>query len=856
MLPFRKTTRIVAAMPALAAFCAAQTAPAPADPEVVRLEEFRVTAALEEFSDIARLDRTPVSFTEVTKSEITEALASRDIPFALQNAPSFYVTNTGGGAGDSRLSVRGFNQRNVSILINGVPTNDIENGWLYWSNWDGLGDVTSVIQLQRGLSAVTLPTQSIGGTLNIITDPAAATRGGSAKFEVGDEGFFKQTYVLNSGLLDERFAFTFGFVQKRGDGFVNGTWTEGRGYYLGASWQITPSHKMELFGIAAPQRHGQATFQQNIATYDANFARSLGYTDAQLAFFPEQGRRYSANVGPVSPTYNGQQFYWGGLHPRQNSDTINLSENYYTKPQVNLNWYAKFSDEVNLTTVIYYSGGRGGGAGTLGSFANSTRLPGVGPIGGSPFNWDAAIAANRSPGQLQSDGAYRSIGILRNSVNEQDQFGAIAKLNYSIGDWILTGGLDWRTAKIDHFREVRDLLGGDFFVPNTFQWQYYYDETTNVSTPVATNVRLRLGDKVDYYNTNNVDWLGQFVQAQYRKGPWSGFAVASYSTIQFELENHFVLNPDGSKRVLVSPKKDGYQVKGGAQYAFNKHWTAYANAGYVAKLPIFDAVIIDFDPGRYVADYNQERFHTVEAGVRYHSADGRLTGTLGFYRTKWNDRAATTTNESTVSTITYQRGIDALYQGMELEATFRPGRWLRLDLSASIGDWQYTADGTTETYNLTTDALISSGALSINGLRVGDAPQAQFAFGATVYPTTGLSLSLRGLRADRFWSNYNPEGRINDYAQSWQIPAFTKFDFHVNYRLPDLSRRIELSLFAHVLNVFDEVYVQDATDNWFTSSDPTRNNAAPPGSLPHSAQRAQVFMGAPRTAIVGVKASF
>ena len=26
-------------------------------------------------------------------------------------------------------------------MINGVPQNDMENGWVYWFNWDGVGDV-------------------------------------------------------------------------------------------------------------------------------------------------------------------------------------------------------------------------------------------------------------------------------------------------------------------------------------------------------------------------------------------------------------------------------------------------------------------------------------------------------------------------------------------------------------------------------------------------------------------------------------------------------------------------------------------------------------------------------------------
>ena len=68
---------------------------------------------------------------------------------------SAYATNQGGGAGDAR-NVRGFNQRNVAVMINGIPVNDMENGWVFGQNWDGVADATSSIQLQKGLSAAEL----------------------------------------------------------------------------------------------------------------------------------------------------------------------------------------------------------------------------------------------------------------------------------------------------------------------------------------------------------------------------------------------------------------------------------------------------------------------------------------------------------------------------------------------------------------------------------------------------------------------------------------------------------------------------------------------------------------------------
>lgn len=63
----------------------------------------------------------------------------------------------------------GFDQRNIAVMVDGVPVNDMENGQVYWSNWDGLGDITKSMQVQRGLGASKLAVTSVGGTMNIIT---------------------------------------------------------------------------------------------------------------------------------------------------------------------------------------------------------------------------------------------------------------------------------------------------------------------------------------------------------------------------------------------------------------------------------------------------------------------------------------------------------------------------------------------------------------------------------------------------------------------------------------------------------------------------------------------------------------
>ncbi|MEF8844498.1 MAG: hypothetical protein V5A59_03415, partial [Bacteroidales bacterium] len=86
-------------------------------------------------------------------------------------------------------------------LINGVPVNDMENGWVYWSNWAGLSDVTRTIQVQRGLGASKLAISSVGGTINVITKTTDTEEGGFAETSVTDYGNrkFKRHFLCIPG---------------------------------------------------------------------------------------------------------------------------------------------------------------------------------------------------------------------------------------------------------------------------------------------------------------------------------------------------------------------------------------------------------------------------------------------------------------------------------------------------------------------------------------------------------------------------------------------------------------------------------------------------------------------------------
>ena len=222
---------------------------------------------VEVVADVALTRETPVAFSTVRPKEIQEELASRDIPMILNKTPGVYATQQGGGDGDARINIRGFSQRNLAVMIDGIPVNDMENGWVYWSNWFGLDAVTRNIQVQRGLGASKLALPSVGGTMNILTKSIDTKLGDSIKQEIGSDGFLRTTVGVTTGQMKHGWGVTVSGSYKQGNGWVDNTWTKGWFFYLRIDKKLG-NHLLTLSAMGAPQRHAQRSYKKTIATFN------------------------------------------------------------------------------------------------------------------------------------------------------------------------------------------------------------------------------------------------------------------------------------------------------------------------------------------------------------------------------------------------------------------------------------------------------------------------------------------------------------------------------------------------------------------------------------------------------------
>ena len=426
---------------------------------------------VEVIADIAKERMTPVAATTISATYIEQNLGNQEFPEILRNTPSVYVTKEGGGFGDSRINVRGFEQNNIAVMINGVPVNDMETGWVYWSNWSGLADVTNKMQVQRGLGASKLAIPAVGGTINILTNAAEFKKGGNVSTSIGNDGYTKYSTSLSSGLLDNGFAATMQLTHTRGNGYIDGTDFQAYSYFISANYNISQKQRISATITGAPQMHNRRSISNRfdnvfLSTFRCPVNDSIDNLSRGIKFNPGWGY------------LNGKVFSW--------------RKNFYHKPKAFINHYLNFSSYTKLKTAFYVSTGNGGGTSARGRGLQNDNVDnwsgydsfhgfGIGVHDSTgQVMFDSIIAYNNGDYVAAFGGYNNELDTVRDdlqggqtgdgwirtaSVNKHIWYGAISTLEHNINENLsFVGGIDIRYYVGEHFRKVENLLGNSTYL--------------------------------------------------------------------------------------------------------------------------------------------------------------------------------------------------------------------------------------------------------------------------------------------------------------------------------------------------------------------------------------------------------
>jgi len=782
-----------------------------------QLSEVVVTSGV---IDIAKVRETPVAVSAISVSEITLKTGNLEFPEIMNKTPGVYATKQGGGYGDSRISLRGFDQRNTSFLINGQPVNDMENGWVYWSNWQGLTDVASGIQIQRGLGASRLAVPSVGGTVSIFTKAAQKSEGGKVLQMVGNDGYVKTGVSYNTGKNEKGWASSFLLSRWQGDGYIYNTSGEGYTYFAAVGYAPEGSaHELNFSFLGAGQWHHQRDVWVSIRDYQ-NFG-SEGID-----------RRWNSNGG----TLNGEEF--------------SMRRNFYNKPLATFNWDWEISDNLKLATSLYGSAGRGGGTGPRGNnyrAGASDILPfrkdltehylenGRGSRDANGFiDFDAVVAHNQSTTQgytgdisgyegllIGSNGfrdfnVNREVLIRRASMNSHNWVGGISNLEGQFGKFKTSIGVDLRSYTGYHYRTVNHLMGLDgYYSTGNKNSAGQIIETTIEANPFK-NTGLN-GPKIDYYNVGKVGWQGLNTMVEYGGDKLTAVVQAGLSNQAFQRIDYFdqVGNPESE----VQNQGGGY-IKGGANYNIDEKQNVFFNTGFISRQPNFGAVFPNY--GNDInPNLQNEEITSFELGYGFVATD--FSFNINAYSTTWGNRFVqrSLSNQQGVDGSAQFKDIDVVHNGIEFEGKYRLSNATKFKGMLSIGDWRYTKDFSAELFD-DNQQSVGTGTLYLKDAKVGDAAQFTMNLGVDQKITKNISMDLDYRFVDGLYADYSitdSEFTQPDNAGALKLPSYGLFDLGVTGRIGN-----GWTIRANINNLLDESYIAESNTNIHTTDASTTWN--------------------------------
>ena len=753
--------------------------------------------------DLVKDRQTPISATTIKGITIQERLGNLEFPESLKGVPSVHSLNTG-GYGDGSYTVRGFDQANVLVLINGQPVNDMEWGGIYWSNWSGLADVASVVQQQRGLGSSKIGIPSVGGTTNIVTKASDKSEGGFLKGTVGNDGFFKSTLSYDTGLNENGWAASGLLSYWQGNGYMDATEGLGGTYFFSLGYKPMGKHSFNFTITGAPQQH-QQDYQERISTYE------------------KYGYRYNSN--------------WG----YRDGEVFNFSTNWYHKPIANLNWDWDINTRTSLSTVLYGSWGLGGGSGTFGTAhyklpddenglikiddlirANSGAV--VDGFGTVP-EWDGALLGDNRYGNFNDKRVVTEYGpgtVLRSSVNQHSWYGTMLNLNHSFTDELkLNVGLDLRKYLGKHYRVLHDLLGADAYFDTTDVNSIGVFATEELAmNPLKAN-DITTTQKLDRNFDSAVKWAGLFGQLEYANEYLSTFVQGSIANQYYKRYEYFEV--PASEQATDWSSKFGGNIKGGFNYKFNSTHNAFINAGYFSRQPFFSALY----PNSYTSTANEmddvknEKIFSIEGGYGYRT--NPLDVVLNVYRTTWDNKYAsfayTTDTRDRYSARSSE--FSELHQGVELEITARPNPQLDIFGMLSYGDWKYKKDVNVDLYDNLGAPVNQNVDIYIDGIETGGSPQFQTRLGANYEFPFNLSLDADWYYNAKNYAFITPDGYDEVGSENLEMPSYHLFDMGLTYKIDVNSNQLNLRL--NVNNLFDTLYVARGYSNYSADTDDTNN---------------------------------
>ncbi len=399
---------------------------------------------------------TPVSYSNISASDIRKQNAARNIPAILQTTPSLVsFTEDGLGVGNTYFRIRGTDATRINVTLNGMPLNNPESQEVFWVNLPDLSNSLQNIQIQRGVGTSTNGSAAFGASISLQTNGARTEAYGEASTAVGSYGTFLSNIAAGTGILDNGLSFDGRFSRVTGNGYIRNGSVDHFNLYAALS-HYTDKQLIRLSYLKGVQHTG--------ITWE-------GVSEEQKQD-PEYGRRYNP-AGEYTDEAGNRLYY------------DNETDNYYSDI-LQLTLTRELSSYLVLNGGLSYNYG-------YGYYEN--------------YREDNDFSDFGLPAQTVDGVTYEQSDFIRRKLMENDFYVASLGLNYTRNRLKLTFGGMYSDYDGDHFGRLPWIKFNQSVAENH---EWYRN--------VGRKAEINLFTKADYQLNEQLSLFGdlQFRRINYR----------------------------------------------------------------------------------------------------------------------------------------------------------------------------------------------------------------------------------------------------------------------------------------------------------------------------------------------------
>ncbi len=737
----------------------------------------------------------PVAIITLDDLEGNEA-QSDNVATLLQASRDPFLSTAGYVFGQAHFRVRGLPSEYSTISINGIQLNDMESGRVFWSTWGGLNDVTRYKDIKSGVKYQDFSFGDIGGATNIEIRPSLFRKGTKISYSLANRSYRNRLMATTStGLMPNGWAFTFsGSHRWAQEGYVEGTFYDGYSYLFSGEKKLNDNHSITFTIFGAPTKRGKA----GISTQEAYDLAGTNYYNPYWGY--QNGKKRNARVSDIhkpvimlndyftinekTKLQTGLTYTFGKVKssrldwydakdPRPDYYKNLPSYYYYYDPYIYQQQLNDWTNDVNVRQLnwdFYY-------------FANSKNLYTLENVDGISGN---NITGNRSK-YIIADGVKNEKNLILNSI-----------LKHEVNENIyLVSGIDIDFYKGDHYNELEDLLGGDFWVDvDKFAERDFEDISMAQSDLNHPNRIVKEGDIFGYHYEANIRNADIYTQAKFSFGKLNYYTGLKLSYTTF-WRNGLMKNgkfPDNSYGESKHQNFFNYSLKGGVTYQITGRHFITANMMYETKAPFFRNSYLS-PRTRNTAVENLQSETIYGGDLNYYIRLPYITGRLTGYYVKFQNQTTIRSfyHDEYQSFINYiMTGIDKQHIGAELGLDIKVSPTLTVSIVGAKGEYRYTSRPHATVVRDNSEEIIAQDkTVYWKNYYVGNTPQTAASLGIKY---RSPKYWFAGIDADYLADNYiviNPERRTIEAVDNllptdpqWeQMLSQEKFDNFYTFNL-------------------------------------------------------------------------